>query len=72
MKSPRDSRHHKRCKSNGGTNEASNISMVTTAQHQAYHLLFRNNPPQVIASILTHKWIDSRYKLICILKEKGE
>lgn len=62
-------RHHRRCKSNGGTNEASNISMVTEEQHRAYHLLFKNHPPQVVASILTHTWIDSRFKLVCVLKD---
>lgn len=63
---PGESRHHKLCRSLGGTNDESNISVVTQTHHNCYHILFSNYSVQTIASILNEKWIDPRYKLVVV------
>ncbi len=45
-------RHHLKPKSIGGTSEAHNVSHVPEKLHNAYHLLFANNPIEKIVSIL--------------------
>lgn len=61
-------RHHRRCKSNGGTNTPNNISIVERAKHTAFHTLFGNKDVEGIAETLNRTWIDSRFELI--VKEK--
>lgn len=65
----RMSRHHRRPRSNGGSNHPNNISMVKLNQHRAYHTLFANYNPYVIAEILNDVWIDPEYVLICVKKK---
>ena len=57
-------KHHRRCKSNGGGNEPENISMVKRELHQAYHLIFQNKPPERMAELLNELWIDPRYEMV--------
>ena len=64
MKRPKDSHHHRLCKSNGGSDELQNISMVTAIQHQAFHTLFQNYPPEKIANILNETWIEIGVKFV--------
>lgn len=63
-------RHHRICKSNKGSDDASNISMVPLNKHQAFHLLFKNHPPKVIAQILSQVWIDPNYQLIVVKRRQ--
>ena len=71
MKQPADSRHHRKCRSHGGSSHPSNISMVTTKQHQAWHLLFGNHYPEMIAKIINRVWIDPDYEMVAVPKKGG-
>jgi len=57
-------KHHRKCKSNGGTNSKENISMVKMTEHRAFHFLFRNCNAYGIAEILNKTWIDPDYEII--------
>lgn len=57
-------RHHRKCKSNGGTYARRNISKVKPTEHQAFHILFSNKDAYGIAEILNDTWIDPDYILI--------
>jgi hypothetical protein len=64
MGKKRPTGHHRRCRSNGGTDARSNISVVTDVQHKAFHTLFGNATTEVIAEILNETWIDPSWELI--------
>ncbi len=57
-------RHHRKCRSNGGTNGKSNISYVCENEHRAWHLLFRNYTAHRIADIINELWIDPAFQLV--------
>lgn len=59
-------RHHRKCKSNGGTFAKRNISKVNSKLHQSFHNLFANADTYRIAEILNETWIDPDYKLIVV------
>lgn len=65
-----ESRHHKRCKSNGGglrdDNGHCNISIVKQVDHNAWHMMFSNLLPPTICEIINQKWLDARWKFICV------
>lgn len=56
-------RHHRKCKSHGGSDLPSNISMVTESQHCAWHTLFENKSVEEIVELLNDVWIDPYYKI---------
>ena len=58
-----DTRHHRRCRSNGGSNNESNISVVPKNKHEAFHLLFNNMEAPEIAATLNRIWIDPAWEL---------
>lgn len=64
------SRHHRKCRSNFGTDDESNISLVLDHHHKAFHLLFLNKDIYGIARILNETWIDPDYKLVVVKKQK--
>jgi hypothetical protein len=59
-------RHHRKCKSNGGTFAKRNISKVKPKPHEAYHTLFANADTFRVAEILNEIWIDPDYKLVVV------
>jgi hypothetical protein len=59
-------KHHKQCRSNGGKDGKENISYVPRIQHIAWHTMFSNLLPPTICHILNHKWLDGRWKFICV------
>ena len=61
---PNLSRHHRKCKSNKGTNNPSNLVYVPLSHHRAFHTLFGNSEAQTIAQELTEKWIDPEWEII--------
>ena len=63
------SRHHRRCRSNGGTDDNDNLSQVSSIQHKAFHILFLNKNVYEIAEILNETWIDPRFNLVVVKKE---
>ncbi len=69
MARARNTKHHRKPRSVGGTSNHGNISMVTKKEHQAYHVLFSNKNPQEVARILTKKWIDHEWCLIACKKK---
>ena len=64
------SRHHRKCKSHGGSNCARNISIVPFHKHRAYHLLFQNMHVRDIAEYLNQVWIDPDFKLIVVRRDQ--
>lgn len=64
-------RHHRKCRSNGGNNNAENISLVTQKQHRAWHLLFQNRTPAEIARVITEVWIAEFYLVAIPYKKKS-
>lgn len=61
-------RHHRKCKSNGGSRSKSNISKVTPTLHRSFHHLFANADTHKIAEILNETWIDPAFKLIVVCR----
>lgn len=59
-------RHHLVPRSNGGTDDPENISVVPRHLHKAWHLLFSNMSPTDIANAINDKWISKEYKLVCV------
>lgn len=62
-------KHHRRCKSRGGTCTIQNISYVPQKLHEKYHDLFCNFSPTKIAHILNEHWIDPDYTMIAVHKD---
>jgi hypothetical protein len=67
--------HHRLPRSQGGSNDDSNISIVNISKHDAYHLLFsrrdsRCMEPHEIAQELNETWIDPKYALVAIPKSR--
>ncbi len=69
-KDNKPSRHHRRCRSNHGSNDESNISMVSVKKHQAWHTLFQAMTPEMICDEINRVWLDPDYEFICI--KRGE
>ena len=63
-------RHHRKCKSNHGGNERSNISFVTKGAHRAWHLLFANMNAYGIAKVINEIWLDPYYELIVVKRKR--
>lgn len=63
-------RHHRRCKSNGGTWEPRNISVVPIRDHQLWHAMFRNAKPEEICAIINSTWIEEDWFFTC--QRRGE
>lgn len=61
-------RHHRKCKSRGGTRSKANISRVKPTLHQSFHNLFANADTFRIAEILNETWIDPAFKLVVICR----
>lgn len=60
--------HHRRCVSNLGSDEPSNLIMLPVTQHQAWHTLTQNMHPKDIAKLFSEKFIDPDYLFICVKK----
>jgi hypothetical protein len=55
--------HHRRPRSRGGTNDQSNISLVTDTQHRAWHTLFGNLEPEQVVERINNIWLDPSYRI---------
>jgi hypothetical protein len=51
------SRHHRKPRSKGGSDDPSNISWVSTKQHQAWRTLFGNKDAHTIAQLINELWL---------------
>ncbi len=56
--------HHKKCRSNGGTDDESNLVRVPSHLHIAWHLLFKNWEAELIAKFINEVWIDPNFEFI--------
>lgn len=63
-------KHHRKPRSLGGDNSPANISVVDRDKHNAWHLLFKNHPPERIALIINNVWLDPNYIITVWKKEK--
>ena len=54
-------RHHRRCRSNGGSDCDATLSIVEEKKHKAFHCLFGTSHPVEIARILSETWIDREW-----------
>ena len=58
------SRHHRRSKFHGGTDDPSNISWVSDKRHKAFHILWSGEKTvDQIALELSKVWIDPHFEL---------
>lgn len=64
--------HHRRCRSNGGSDNPENLSYVTEKKHQAWHILFSNKTPAQIVQILNDVWLPPDVKLFITKITKNE
>lgn len=62
MKNP--SRHHKKPRSLGGSDNQKNISIVPQKQHEAWHILFSNLPGDEVIKQINENWIDPHFKVV--------
>ena len=60
------SKHHRKCRSNGGTDDESNISLIPILNHNSWHQLTQNYDPQKIADIFNEFYLDPDYKFVVI------
>jgi len=63
--------HHKKARSNGGTNDDSNMIVVQKSKHQSFHHLFYDGSPQKVVSII-NKWIDPDFEVILVKRKQEE
>ena len=64
VKKRHEHKHHRCPRSLGGDNSKGNISLVDRDKHEAWHLLFKNHPPERIALIINNVWLDPRFEFI--------
>lgn len=69
MKQKKNSKHHRKCQSNGGGDELKNLSFVQGRKHQAWHKLFENWEAPRIAKEINDIWIDPRWELVARLRK---
>lgn len=61
--------HHRRPRSAGGKSNKKNCIRVPKNQHKAFHLLFRNYSPEIVAEILNKYWIDPNFQLVALQRD---
>lgn len=63
-----ESRHHRKCRHNGGSDQEVNISVVPKHRHELWHDLFGSLTPPEIVKQINSVWLDPEYEFICIKK----
>lgn len=58
------SKHHKKCKSNGGGSDRKNLSFVQRKAHTHWHALFQNLEAERIAELINKTWLDPEWELV--------
>jgi hypothetical protein len=64
MTKPAYSRHHRKPRSIGGTDEERNISNLPIRKHRAWHILFENMTAFEIANEINVRYLDPDWILI--------
>ena len=62
-------RHHRKPKNQGGTDDHPNVSRVTEAQHRAYNILFPDSRLNTVTRVLNQQWIDPDYVLVPVKRK---
>ena len=62
------SKHHRKFRANGGTDNKANLIELPHNKHMAFHLLFRDFTPERIAKELNDRYIDPDYEMIAVRK----
>lgn len=62
--------HHRKPKSLGGKSITINVILVPQNKHNAWHLLFDNHTPEMIAKIINQTWLDPMYEMVAVPKLK--
>lgn len=63
-------RHHRKPRSLGGSSKDFNISLVPPESHAAWHKLFKNYEPDVIATIINETWLDPDFEFVCVKRPR--
>lgn len=58
------SKHHRKCRSNGGDDSSRNISVVDQDRHNLWHAMFRNMKPEEIFREINDVWLPPDYEII--------
>lgn len=61
-------KHHRKCKKNGGSDNPKNISMLPRIKHEAWHTLTGHMHPEDIAVLFNSHFLDPDYQFICVKK----
>lgn len=56
--------HHRKPQSVGGSNDPRNISYISDAKHQAWHILFANLEAKDIATLINTVYLDPDYEFV--------
>jgi hypothetical protein len=64
------SRHHRKMRCHGGSDDPSNISTVPAYRHEAFHILFNSRTTEEIAKYLNSVWIDPEDELVVVKRSK--
>ena len=62
--------HHRKPRSLGGPSEARNMAELPIEKHNAWHTLFWNLQPPVIAQIINRFYLDPDYEFVVVRKSK--
>lgn len=65
------SRHHRKPRSMGGTDDPSNIAMVTQRKHELWHAMWGNRSPVSIVAELNSIWLPPEITLIITKTSKS-
>ena len=57
-------KHHRKPRKLGGTDEKRNIALVNHKAHQSWHLLFNHMNPYQIAEVINERWLDPDYQFV--------
>ncbi len=67
---PKLTRHHKKCRANGGTDEPENISMLPEKYHTSWHTLFKTYDAHTIARLINKFYLDPAFEFIVVPKKQ--
>ena len=65
-------KHHRKMKTHGGSDDPSNIYYAKEILHRAFHTLFGHMNAEEIAQELNRHWIDPAYYLECHKRKKNK
>jgi len=67
---PKMTKHHRKCRANGGTDDPENISMLPEKYHVAWHTLFKTYDAHSIARLINKFYLDPAFEFIVAPKKQ--